>query len=1258
MSDPAAAVLEAFGGRFVLRERYAGGEGVALRVAGPDGADAVLKVLPVGEQPQEAALLVSLRHPAIPAVLEVGRLPDGRAFVLREFVAGTPLVRLPGDPEALRADLRQLLAVLAYVHLRAVLHLDLKPANLVRDGLGHLHLLDFGLGGRRGSHGRGGTPFYAAPEVLLGAVPDPRADLFAVGAMVVAALWPGERLPVARFVAMFPQHDFWTALGAGVETFPEPFRRFLQRCVARDLGQRFADAQEALEALGGGSGRPVLALLTPDPVALHAEVITAALAAAPTADLEFTGGGAADRRAVALHVAGRTAARGLGETPAAVRVDRGGAQVVRLPLPQLAAGPLAQHLASVCELEPLAAAAAAHWLLVQGAGTSEAVGAQLAAAVQDGAIVPAGSRWSWPAAAAGRLAVTDAPLPLDTAATPPERLQALAARGQREAAVAAWRRSVAAGGDEPALRAALARGLLDAGEPTAALVFVADLPWLEAEALLDLGRIEAAGAVLARAAAMDLPEPAAARVRALRGRHLLLRGDRRAALALLDTAAATPGERVVRAAVLAELGEVPTAQQQLRELLAAAADQPFLAASIRTELGHLCRRSGDALGAQAEFAVAAELLFGAGHVRHAAKARQNLGVVAKDRGEHELAVAHLRAARALFAHAGDEVGAETCAANLGIAALAAGDAAGAVGWLAAAAPRLLELGDRTAGRLAQAMLAKAQAELGDAAAAAATLAALGTPDTVRLAAEVADAEARLRRHAAPAVLVPPAATTAPAMSPPSGPSRELFRTFLAVNRQLAQETDLDRALRHLLDAAVTLTGGRQGYLLVVRESGLQREFQSGDPGPAAQAFSRSLAHRAMALQRTLTGAEALADRELQELPSVRNLAVRSAVCAPFRSAGGIAGAIYVEHAGRAGVFQDPDKEALEVLADQAAIAVDRLLREQALAQELEASRRELVLAGRTRRRPSALLGDSAPMQDLKAQIDRLAALDLPVLVLGETGTGKELVARALHEQGPRRRGPFVAENCSALPGELMERELFGHVQGAFTGADRERPGLLELANGGTLLLDEVGDMPASLQAKLLRALQERSIRRVGGSEAIALDLRLVAATHKDLRAMVQRGEFREDLFYRLAAVELRVPPLRARGADQMLLAEHFLGQHAERVGRPLRLGAVARAAIEAYPWPGNVRELDHVLARAALLADGDELVDLQLPAALPAMAGAAAGGATEVVTLKEAERRALLAALQACGGDKAKAARRLEISRTALYEKIKRHGLA
>ncbi len=1248
MKDAAEDLQNLPGPRLTFVEQYSGGEGSTLHVRCGARGDLVLKILPPGIEPAEAALLLALRHPAIPAVREVGRLPDGRNFVLRDHVAGQPLRRLPQDTAELQDVLQQLLEVLSFVHLRGVLHLDLKPANLVRDAGGRVHLLDFGLGARRGTRGGGGTPFFLAPEVLLGSLPDARADLFSVGAMVAQALWPGSGPPLARFVAMFPGADFFTAGNLAATALPAPFDRFVARCVARRPSERFPDAQAALEFLCGSSGRPSPELLAPDPALLYAAELTTA--AAGDADLVLTGADAADRRALALHLAAAAVGvQAIVEGDDEVLLRRSGANVVRIALPPLDAARLLPHVAAALGLEHAAAQAAAQWLATHAGQSGAAVRARLLALVQSGDLVPSGSCWTWPAARSGRLARPQPPPRADVDATPDD-VRTAAAGGRRERAIALWQHAAAADpAREADFRRALAEGLLDGGEPAQALPFCGGLPVLRSQALLDTGQVAAAERELATSPEA-VHDP---RHRRLAGQLAIVSGRLDAARSLLQRDDASPLECLTLAAALEQAGELDASERLLQAAPEQFDGQPFASASAHTVLGHVQRQRGDLAAARQSFGTASALLFRLGHVRHAATAQLNLGVIHKDLGEHEAAIRHLREARTLFEHVGDTASAARATASLGIAALARGDAAAAVPWLRDAAEALLQLGAATAGQLALAMLARAHAELGEGDAARQLLARFPGELPVRVRQELEQARSRLA--AAPTPTDIPGRTMA---EPRADDSRTLFRTFLAVNRQLAQETDLDKAMRHLLDAAVTLSGGRLGYLLIAHQDGMRREIQSGDPGQQALAFSRSLAHRAMDLQRTLTGADGLADRDLQDMPSIKNLQVRSAICSPFRSAGGVTGAIYVEHPGRAGAFDDGDKQALEVLADQAAIAVDRMRREEALTKELSASKRELAIVHRTTRRDrTQLLGDSPPMRDLRAQIGKLAPLDLPVLIRGETGSGKELVARALHEQSPRHRGPFVAENCSALPPELMDRELFGHVQGAFTGADRDRPGLLELASGGTLLLDEVGDMPPELQAKLLRALQEQSIRRVGGSETVQLDLRLVAATHKDLRAMVAAGTFREDLFYRLAAVELPVPPLRDRGADVVLLAEHFLQRHARSRGRSLHLSPVAKAALRAYGWPGNVRELDHLIARAALLCERDEIVDLQLPRTSFAAAEPATVSPDQLLTLKEAERRAMIAALQACSGDKAKTARALGISRTALYDKIKRHGL-
>ena len=303
-----------------------------------------------------------------------------------------------------------------------------------------------------------------------------------------------------------------------------------------------------------------------------------------------------------------------------------------------------------------------------------------------------------------------------------------------------------------------------------------------------------------------------------------------------------------------------------------------------------------------------------------------------------------------------------------------------------------------------------------------------------------------------------------------------------------------------------------------------------------------------------------------------------------------------------------------------------------------------------------LLGESAAMRALLKMIGRAVASDATVLITGETGTGKELVARALYQHSTRVDKPFLAVNCAAIPHELLESELFGHVRGAFTGAVAHREGVFVRAQGGTLLLDEVGDMSLLLQAKLLRVLQERGIVPVGGTHALKVDVRVIAATLHDLTNRVASGAFREDLFYRLNVLHLHVPPLRERPEDIVLLAQHFLAQAVQ----PLkRLTPAAQRALLAYPWPGNVRELKNVLERASILTPGLEIdvADLDLPGAAwhtPAEDFLAGTLSEAVARLEESMIRK---ALREAAGNRAAAARQLGIHRQLLYSKIKQYGI-
>ena len=311
--------------------------------------------------------------------------------------------------------------------------------------------------------------------------------------------------------------------------------------------------------------------------------------------------------------------------------------------------------------------------------------------------------------------------------------------------------------------------------------------------------------------------------------------------------------------------------------------------------------------------------------------------------------------------------------------------------------------------------------------------------------------------------------------------------------------------------------------------------------------------------------------------------------------------------------------------------------------------------------PGTLIGTSAAMLAVWKLIGRAAATDAPVLITGETGTGKELVARAVHENSRRARGPFVAVNLAALPPTLLESELFGHEKGAFTGATQRRPGRLELAEGGTLFLDEIGDLDLPLQSRLLRVLQEQGYERVGGSETVRADVRIVAATHKPVRPGQPGATLREDLYYRLAVIELELPPLRARRSDIPLLVQHALSTTKARA-----VSEEAMALLQRYAWPGNVRELLHTVQRAAAVSAAEVIDAHDLPPSLheaaPAQeAGVSPWAAWESMPLRDAlaalEKHLISRALERAGGNRAEAARILGIARPQLYVKLEEHGL-
>jgi DNA-binding NtrC family response regulator len=294
-------------------------------------------------------------------------------------------------------------------------------------------------------------------------------------------------------------------------------------------------------------------------------------------------------------------------------------------------------------------------------------------------------------------------------------------------------------------------------------------------------------------------------------------------------------------------------------------------------------------------------------------------------------------------------------------------------------------------------------------------------------------------------------------------------------------------------------------------------------------------------------------------------------------------------------------------------------------------------------------------------VTRVADSEASVLIMGESGTGKELIARAVHEQSSRREGPFLAVNCAAMPPTLLESELFGHARGAFTDAKTSRTGLFEQATGGTLFLDEIGEMPVEMQPKLLRALQERTVRPVGGNADVTFDARIVTATNRDLEAEVDAKRFREDLYYRINVVRVDAPPLRERGSDVLLLATHFVERFAARGGKPVRgIHALAAEKLCAYDWPGNVRELENCIERAVALLRFDEVTVDDLPEKVRQYRADRLVFATddlaEVLTIDELERRYILRVLAICGGNKSRTADLLGLDRRTLYRRIDRYG--
>ncbi len=340
--------------------------------------------------------------------------------------------------------------------------------------------------------------------------------------------------------------------------------------------------------------------------------------------------------------------------------------------------------------------------------------------------------------------------------------------------------------------------------------------------------------------------------------------------------------------------------------------------------------------------------------------------------------------------------------------------------------------------------------------------------------------------------------------------------------------------------------------------------------------------------------------------------------------------------------------------DDLRLTLDRALDHASLRHENTALRATLDAAFD----PGGIIGQSLPMRRFMDMLATIAPSEATVLITGESGTGKEPIARAIHANSPRRKGPYIAVNCAALTETLLESELFGHEKGAFTGAERRREGRFLAADNGTIFLDEIGEMPLAMQVKLLRAIQEREIQRVGGDQTLKVDVRIVAATNRDLVREVENRTFRQDLYYRLNVVTLALPPLRERREDIPLLASHFLSRFAARNGKNIKgFTPAAMDRLVKHSWPGNVRELENAVERAVVLLVGEYIGERELPPALSDQVGPHSASSLAGLTLEELERQAILEALDAAGGNKSEAARRLGITRKTMHAKLLKYAM-
>ena len=535
------------------------------------------------------------------------------------------------------------------------------------------------------------------------------------------------------------------------------------------------------------------------------------------------------------------------------------------------------------------------------------------------------------------------------------------------------------------------------------------------------------------------------------------------------------------------------------------------------------------------------------------------------------------------------------------------------------------------------------------------------------------------------------------------------RNLQRVMKTMIEAREPRQVFEMIVDVLIEFTGAERGFFILLdpkkkkgrkkgrlqREVMAARDFDREEIQDALDKISKTIEAEIVQKKRAILINDAPLDERYSGSESIVDMRLRSVLAAPVSGPEDSIGMIYLDNRFERGVFQEAQLSFIRMFADQAAIALQNAAlhaSNQKRLEELTMAKSEVeelnrVLADRVAQTNVELMevkehvlrdldqaplkysyaniiGQSRPMRDVFHLLDKVTDSDVPVLIHGESGTGKELVARALHFNGPRKNVAFISENCAAIPDTLLESELFGYKKGAFTGATADKKGLFEAANGGTLFLDEIGDMPMSMQKKLLRVLQEGEVRRVGGNRPISVDVRILAASNQDLRKLCEEGRFREDLYYRLNVITVNLPPLRDRRDDIPLLVHHFLDEFAEK-GQTRTVSEDALQALTRYDWPGNVRELRNEVQRAAALSDR-VIVPLVLSSAVrgrqdepAAVADLGTKPLKEMVreVTEKLERKVIQEALRQSRGRKAQAARLLGVSRPTLDSKIDNYGL-